>query len=178
MNRVAFPLNKSKLALILLGASVFVAGGFSMFHASAETASQSIIKSPALVHLAGLACIMFFGLCMIAALIKLLDASPALVLDDKGLTNNSGILGGSFIPWSEITGFQVTQIKGQRILYVLLRDPSCYLSTLTPLRRKLLKATLAIGPSPVAISSNLLSVNTEDLMESLNSRLSAFKKIA
>lgn len=178
MERVAFPLNKPKLVLILLGALVFVAGGYSMFHASAETASQSFIKSPALVHLAGLACMVFFGLCMIAGLTKLLDASPALILDNEGLTNNSGILRGGLIPWSEITGFQVHQMKGQRILYVLLKNPNSYLSTLTPLRRKLLKATLSIGPSPVAISSNLLSVNAEDLMEDLNARLTASLKQA
>jgi hypothetical protein len=178
MPQVTFSLNKAKVALIFFGAATFVAGGYSMFRAPAETASQSFLKSPELVHFAGLACVVFFGLCMIAALIKLLDASPALILDDQGLTNNSGILGSSFVPWSEITGFQVHQIKRQRILYVLLRDPSSYLSTLTPFKRRLLKATLSIGPSPIAISSNLLSVRTDDLMEDLNARLSAFRREA
>jgi len=80
MNRVAFPLNKFKLALLLLAAAAFVAGGYSMLHPSAETAWQSFIKSQAIIGI---------GI-NIPTAIRL--GRPATKPEDAGLPDLSSVL--------------------------------------------------------------------------------------
>ena len=81
------------------------------------THASSNSNNPMLMHGVGLAGAVFGALGIVVAVRKLLDTSPGLRLDEHGLTDNSSALAGGFVPWSEITGFQVQQIQRQRLLF-------------------------------------------------------------
>ena len=172
---IVIALSKSKLIAMTTGAAVAVAIGVWMLNQSAEEiAAHGIFKSPGLVHGISLVGIIFFGLCGIVGVLRLLDTSPGIRLDSGGLTDNSSPFSIGFVPWSEITGMEVRRIGSQRILYLLLKSPESVLAQARPWKRKVLKASLLLGPSPIAISSNVLSIGFDELRELINARLIMF----
>ncbi|OOG58317.1 hypothetical protein B0E48_06295 [Rhodanobacter sp. C03] len=180
MQRVTIPLSKSKLLFLLLVSCAFVVGGYWMFTMdAAEIESQSRFNSPLFVHGFGLAAIVFVGLAAVAVFRKLIDPSPGLVLDDRGLLDNSGAFSSGFIPWSDITGFEVRQISSrQRILFVLLKDPKKYIAKFKPIKRALLRANQSVAASPVAITSSSIAIGFDELVTLVNRYLSAYRQDA
>jgi hypothetical protein len=166
------PLSKRKLVLTAFGALMFVAAGVWMVRLDdAAIVAHGLFRSPLLFHGAGVLAIVFFGLILPLAVRKLFDGAPGLVADARGLTDNSSALSAGFIPWSDIAGFEEQTIVNQRILYVLLKDPAKYIAACGPVRRFLLRMNRRMGPSPVAISSNALTIGFDDLVAQLRERL-------
>jgi hypothetical protein len=129
-----------------------------------------------LVHGVGLAVMVFSVTAIVVALPKMFDSFPGLVIDDRSLTDNASVFGAGFIPWSDIAGIKVQEIKSQRVLYVLLKDPSSYIDTLNPVKRVLLKAVQYVAPSPVGISVSSLSIKFDDLVALVSARLGAYRQ--
>lgn len=173
---VSIASSRSKTLLLLVGACAFVAAGYWLFSLDAEVIeARRTFNSPALVRGLGIASMVFGGLAIFGLVRKLLDPSPGLVLDERGLTDNSTASSVGFIPWSEISGFQVGTTQGQRILYVLVREPERYIASASPFKRALLKVGQKVGPSPFGITSNTLKIGFDELVELANEHLSAHR---
>jgi hypothetical protein len=177
MQKIIVPLSKSKIMLLLVASVLFVIAGYWMFGLdAAEVESHRRFNSPLLVHGIGLASIVFGGLGVIAIARKLVDSSPGLVLDERGLTDNSSAFSAGLIPWPDITGFEIRQIQKQRILYVLLKDPDKYISRFGPVKQALLKANQRIAASPVAITSSSLSIGFDELVALIDGHFEASRR--
>lgn len=164
MQKIVIPLSKSKIVFLLAASVSFVLVGVWLFGMdAAEIASGRRFDNPIVVHGIGLVSMLFGGLCAFAIARKLIDPAPGLVLDARGLTDNTSALSAGFIPWSDIIGFEVRRIQRQRILYVLLDDPHAFVSKFGPIKRMLLKANMRMSSSPVAITSNALSISFDEL---------------
>jgi hypothetical protein len=165
METVVVPLGRSKM-LLLLGASLlFVFAGAWIFGLdAAEIAAQRRYNNPLIMHGAGMAAMMLGGLGAIVMVRKLVDRRPGLVLDAHGLTDNSSAVSAGLIPWRDIAGFEVHRIQGQRLLYVLLHDPDAYIARCGPIKRVLLRANQRIAASPIAITSNALSMDFDTVV--------------
>lgn len=172
---VAF--SKVKLLLLFTAGCGFVVGGYYMFNQSPdEIALQHSNFSPLFIHCVGAASVIFFGLCIIPVLCKLFDDQPGLVLNNRGLTENSNIFSVGFIPWSDIVDVEVHQISSSsRIIYILLSNPEKYVAACAPIKRVMLRLSEKIGPSPVAISSNALKISFNDLLSLLQSRIKEYR---
>ena len=158
------PFSKAKILLLSLAAAGFVALGCFLI----RKPDGSLLE-----HGFGVVSIVFFGIALLFALRKLFDFSPGLVLDARGLTDNSSVFPRGFIPWSDISGLSVQQIKNQRLLYVLLKNPDKYIASRGPIMRAALKAMESRILSPVAISSNTLAIGFDDMVQLINKYLLA-----
>ena len=70
-------LSKTKIVLLLLGASAFMAMGIWMLSLDdASIRSYRSFNEPVLIHGLGLVTIIFFGICGLFALRKLFDKKP------------------------------------------------------------------------------------------------------
>ncbi|MES1199699.1 MAG: STM3941 family protein, partial [Pseudomonadota bacterium] len=79
----------------------------------------------------------FAGLFIAAALLgalgaifitrKLFDKRPGLVLSAEGIVDNSSGVAAGLIPWSDIEAFNVAEIRGNKFIVVLVKDPEKYL---------------------------------------------------
>ena len=176
MQRVVIPLSKSKMVFLLLIACAFVALGWWMFaQDAAEIEAQRRFNSPLFVHGVGLFNMVCFGLVGALMLRKLFDPSPGLVVDDRGLTDNTSAFSAGFVPWSDITGFEVRQIQRQRVLYVRLKDPEKYIARFSPIRRKLFRASERLGASPVTLTSSSMAIGFDEMVKLVNQGLAGHR---
>ena len=160
---MSIPLSKSKLVLILAGAVGFVALGFWLYGFADRMRAPAFFE----VKFWSVACIVFFGLCGIVALLKLLDRAPGLVIDDAGLVDNSSGISAGRIPWSDIKGFAVSTIQKQRILTIEVHDPDKYVQRASPWMRPFVAANAKYFGSPVQISSNALKIDFDTLVQAI-----------
>ena len=179
MQKVVVPLSKSKMSFLLALSALFAIVGYWLFGMGA-TAIQSgrRYNEPWFVHAIGIASMVLGGLGATAIARKLIDPSPGLVLDARGLTDNTSAMSAGLIPWSDIAGFETRRIQNQRILYVLLNDPNAFVSKFGPIKRALFNANSRFGSSPVAITSTALSVDFDELATLVGRHLEAYRRRA
>ena len=157
-------LSKTKIVLILLVASAFVAAGIWMLSLDdASIQSQRRFNDPMYVHGLGLVSIVFFGICGLYALKKLFDKKPGLVFNNAGIVDNASSVSPGFIPWSEVVGAEICEIQKQKLLIIKVRDPQEYIARGNSLRRTLNKANYKMVGSPISISSHALAINSSEL---------------
>lgn len=99
--RSVIPLSKTRLALLLLGAIVFVVAGLCL-HGKHPCAVASIGFSSVLLTIIGVAAAFFFGACAGFYARMLLDNKPGIVFDERGLFDNSSFVAAGQILWADI----------------------------------------------------------------------------
>jgi hypothetical protein len=110
----------------------------------------------------GWAAAVFFGAGAVVTLVKLLDPRPRLVIDADGLLDRT--LGVGRILWSDIERAYLRSVEGFDFICLVVRDPSVYLDKLSPVRRKLAGANLALGFTQLNLSLAGLKARPEDLL--------------
>lgn len=156
--------SKKKIALLLLGAGVFVAIGIWMFSLNdARIQSGRGMNDPMLVHGLGLVAIVFFGIFGLVGLKKLFNNKPALILNKSGIVDNASAVSAGFIPWSEVVGTRIVDVQRQKMLVINVRDPEKYLARGSLLKQTLNKANYNMVGSPISISSVALAINFSEL---------------
>jgi hypothetical protein len=176
MPKVVIPLSKTKLVLLALAAALFVVMGWWLFQLdAAQIEAHRRYNSPLFVHGIGLVALGFGALGVVFLVRKLFDTAPGLVLDERGLTDNCSAAAAGFIPWQDITGFEVRQIYTQKLIYVMLKDPEAYLARLGGLRRGMHRANMGMAASPVAIVSSTLQIGFDELVDLLNRHFAAHR---
>ena len=157
--------SKSKtLLLIALGIAFVVMGVWLFTLDSAVIESMRRFNNPILIHGIGIVCIIFFGLATVAAIWRFFSSKPGLELSSDGI-NIFAMGPGTFIPWSDVSGFSVYEIHKQKMLVINLHDPNKYIETGGKIRRQIAKANYNLCGSPFAISSNALKINFRSLCE-------------
>jgi len=163
-------LSKTKLLLLITGALIFVALGIWMYQLDpAWIEAQRRFNSPVIVHGIGIVSVVFFGACCAAGIKKFLEKKPGLVLSAAGIEDNSSAVSAGLIPWSDIQGFGIHEIQKQRMLVIKLADPEKYIRAEGSMKQALNRMNTRICGSPIAISSNALKINFDELVSLCNS---------
>lgn len=170
---ISIPLSKGKLLLSALGAFAFVAIGF--WFVLAPPTTYSSFFGPAVTIIIGLIAILFFGGIAILVIGKLFDPRPGLIIDEQGLTDNSGGLSAGQILWADIEDFSVLQIQRQRLILILVKNPQDYIDRQrNGWKRKLMAMNYRQYGTPVSISTNGLRISFAELVEILKHHLATF----
>ena len=161
-------LSKKKIALAILGSSVFVAIGIwmlSLDEASIQSSRSFKLfwNNPMYVQGLGLLSIVLFGLLALFFFKKLFDKKPGLVFNNSGIVDNASAAAAGFIPWSEVMGADIFEMAQQKMLIIKVRDPKKYVERGNAVKRKLNQANYNMCGSPIAISANALKINFADL---------------
>ncbi len=156
-SEIKIPLNKSKLRLYVLGSIVFVIGGYLM-----------------LWNIMGVAAIVFFGATGIYGSIKLFDTKMGLKIDASGITDNTGAMSIGLIEWKDVSAIRTKQVMSTRFLFIDTINPEKYVKKAKNIaQKKLIQVNMNKYETPIAISSNSLSCNFQELE---NIVLTEFKK--
>ncbi|MFI9331076.1 STM3941 family protein [Kitasatospora sp. NPDC052868] len=152
-----YPSAKGRTLLMLLGAIAFVAVGAVLL------LQQDGVKNVVV----GAAAVLFFGLCAVLLLARLVQGRPELVLDSAGLEHvQLGRIG-----WAEIGAVRIRDIRvrnaHQRMIELLLHDPAGYLTRAPRLVRATASANRGLGYGPANISANTLPVGLEDVLAAM-----------
>jgi len=170
-DEVAIPLSKTKLLLMLAGSLAFVAIGL-WFVIAPPNFRNSYWAARAGV--AGAAGIVVFGLFAFFLARKLRDSRPGLVVSNRGFYDNASATPAGEVLWDDVTGFDVMQIQGQRMIVVLVKNPEEYIERQTSaFKRKLMSMNANMAGSPISISANSLQIGFDELLALLIARLDA-----
>ena len=157
-DETAVPLSKIKIVLTVLVAAAAVALGVWMLGLT-DTETGARRYPPFFVHGIGIFCTLLFGTIGILRVKKLFDTRPGLLLSGAGIADWSTGWSIGFVPWSDITGFQVKQIKLNRIVVVKLSDPEKYSAAGNWVRR-----IFCTSKDSISISSNTLSISFDEMV--------------
>ncbi|MGB4811592.1 MAG: STM3941 family protein [Methylophilaceae bacterium] len=171
--------SKIKLVLLTIASGVFVALGYWLYTLSdVEIATLHRYNNPLFVHGLGLVCMLFFAICGVIGIKKLLEDKPGLIFNRKGIIDNASAVSAGLIPWSDILGFEVMKINHQKIIIVKLINPESYMDANDPIKKWLIKVSHKMNGSPIAFSSNSLKINADAIIALCNEYLNKYGKIA
>lgn len=171
---VEIALSRTKTVVILLLGLAFVAVGVALIlnapkitasfpRVALPSAGRILHLGPALVQVVGGVSIAFFGYVAAFSARRLANPTPGLVLDARGLTDNTSAVAAGFIPWADVADVKTGGLAGQPFLYVVLRDPDAFLRSVSPVRRFFLDQNRKLGPSPVALTSASLDADFDEM---------------
>src|SRR5207244_7221356 len=84
-------------------------------------------------------CIPFSIIVGALAFSRLCSKKPALVIDEKGITDNASWIAAGFVPWDDITGAGIAKFRRKQFLGIAVRNPEQYLAKAGRLKRMLMK---------------------------------------
>ncbi len=117
--------------------------------------------------LIGWLCIGFFFLGTLICLWAIFDSRPRLILDEDGVIDR--YLGVGKIFWKDIKGLSViTAYKNDFVCLQMDEDSNQrYLSNLSPIKRKLLTANVALGWPPLNLDLSGIKGSTEEIFQAI-----------
>lgn len=159
--QVEIPLSKFKIVLMLIGALTFVSIGL-WFVINPPTLK---FRNPATIASAGYASIVFFGICALLLIRKLFDDNPGLIIDNKGLIDNSSGLSTGYISWSDIENISVIKIHRQKLILLHVKNPQEFITNQKSLfKRKNMELSTKMYGTPLSITANGLKTTFDNLL--------------
>ncbi|MDO5615679.1 MAG: STM3941 family protein, partial [Cruoricaptor ignavus] len=161
MKQIEIPLSKKKLILTLMGSIVFVILGF-WFLLNPPKGNTTF------AFIMGIFAVLFFGSTAIISLRKIFDRKVGLIINEKGIIDNSSGVSAGLIRWDEIQNIKTVQVTGQKFLILMINNPEKYLNKVTnPLKRNLMNLNHKTYGSPIGISANSLQISFNKLHQLL-----------
>ncbi|WP_330442875.1 STM3941 family protein [Flavobacterium sp. C4GT6] len=152
--------NKVRIIILLLMALLFVIA--SIFIISYPIKIPSLLK-----YLAGILGILFFGAVFITMILKLARNKPAIIVDDKGLTDNASGVSAGLIEWSDILGIEITSVTNQLFISIYVRDPEKYMQNTGLFKKWMMKMNQSIQGTNINIPKTTLGDDFDELYKLL-----------
>src|SRR5699024_9318838 len=142
---IAYP-KKGRMFLLGIGAILFILIGlvflFITFDGEVNWAYRMI----------GLICILFFGMCFVFIVKQLFSKKPALLIDEKGITDWSSAIQVGLIEWEEIEDTRLIVYSGQKFLAIYTYDKELIINRTHGFRKIAYKMNKALIDSQVNIA--------------------------
>ncbi|RIV35988.1 hypothetical protein D2V08_03315 [Flagellimonas lutimaris] len=162
-DKIEVQLSKTKILLLLIGAIAFVVLGI-LFIINPEPFESSRFNNPEMIRIAGIASVVFFGLCVLFIAKKLFDKKVGLTIDQYGITDNSNATSVGLIAWDDITDIMAVQVASTKILLLKTDKPDKYIEQVkNGISKRAMKANHEIYGSPLTIISSSLKIKYDDL---------------
>lgn len=163
MTEIKIPYSRTKIGLVFLGAMSFVAIG--IFTILSEDGLTSIVyrsefmnKSMAIIGL------IFFGTIAFTVPFFVLKKHPAIIINDKGITDHSNLSSIGLIDWSDIKGIRIEKVEKTSFILIDTDKPEKYIGKAkSSFKRKLLKANNKKYGTPLSIATPIAGVKFKDL---------------
>jgi hypothetical protein len=167
MQPISIPLSKTKIIILVTGALLFVAGGCWLL-VKAPTINSPVVPNANIIRTVGVVAILFFGLCAVYGTRKLFSTQPGFVIDDFGITDNSGGISVGAIPWSDISNINFVMAQRQKFIMIYVNNPEEYIKSQSSfIKRKVMQMNHKLYGSPLAISANSLKTSFGQLFNLL-----------
>ena len=161
-NELVIPVSRMKLVGIFLGASAFVALGVILM--MIETRRGLFGKFIGLVTVA------FFGAVAVSVLYRMLRPEPAVIINSRGIVDNSSGTSIGFIAWDDIAEVREYRYQNQTFLGIMPKDLDRVLAKLPKWKRAAIRANLGLGAAPINIPQVVLGVKVSDLVREIELR--------
>ncbi len=178
--QIEIPLSKLKMTLLLVGTFAFTLLGFFLIFLDPESINYSSrhswIMRPIPRFLAGLFFVIFFGFTLIMMMIRLFNKNPGLIINEKGIYDNSSAFALGFIPWKDIKDIKIVNINNGKFILIVVRNPTEYLNKTTQwLKLRVLKMNYRYHGTPICLSANSLQMEATNLCSLLGEKRNEYK---
>lgn len=173
MTRIEIPLSKTKLLISVGSASLFVVLGFYIILKGAHSQEDF---NPLLVQGMGFVSVVFFGAIAIFGSKKIFDRTPGLIVDDKGVTDNSSGVCVGLIGWKDIAGISKYEVMSTKFLLIHVYNPEKYLVKANKTKARIMKANMKMAGTPLTISSTALQCDFTELTKSVTDAFEEYQR--
>ncbi|TXE14915.1 hypothetical protein ES692_17615 [Psychroserpens burtonensis] len=173
MNKeIIIPLSKTKILLLFIGAMAFVIFGIWFLNDPEKFANTSYRpRSSDFIQIVGIVAVIFFGICGMFAFKKLFDKKNGLVINDKGIIDNSSGTSVGLIKWSDIIGIGIAQVHSQKFIMLEVSNPEYYIGLKkNKIGKMAMRANYDKYGSPISISANSLKTNFTELQSMIEKK--------
>ena len=162
-----------KLYPMLLGALGFVALGFFIL------GWRETLLPIRLYHAgAAVLAIVFFGLCALVILARILRHSPVVLLSHQGITDQTSPFAIGFVSWEEIAFLSIYTIEKQPMLGLHLKDPDSIMARVGRAKAGYMKLNRRMGFAPMNIPQILMPIPLEELAELIRTRYGVRRELS
>lgn len=93
---------------------------------------------------------------------------PALIINEKGIIDQSTYIAPGLIKWEEIQSIDFVQFSGQTYLGIFTKDPDLVVNRSNSLKKMLNRINKGLLPSQVNIPVKILDCSVEELVEKVS----------
>lgn len=167
--------SNKKFLLLLAGSLLFIILGI-LFIIMPDAFITFLIKNTLFIQFIGVVAMLFFGSIMISMVRKrLLDKNMGIIVNEKGIMDNSSLVGVGLIKWEDIVSIEKSNVRSTNFLLINVKNPETYINTATGIKSKLLNANYKSYGTPISISSNFISCSFPELEEIILSGFENYK---
>lgn len=170
---IVIGLSKGKIILLTLGSFGFVALGFWLLDIASSQTRYNEFK----VIITAIASIAFFGMCGIYGLIKIFDNKPGIIINQRGILDNSSAVSGQLIKWENVLAIEDIDIQGTRILLIHVDNMEEVLAIATPWKRFWMKLSIKWYGTPISLSSSSLKCSFDELKNIIEKQIEQNTKV-
>ena len=100
---------------------------------------------------------------------RFFTSKPGLLFSQDGFTDNASGTAVGFVPWNEVVGVQRQKVKGQKLVTVIVRDPSKYWKQGGVYKRVSNWLSQKMFGSPIVIPTTALAANAKQIEKLIES---------
>lgn len=105
---------------------------------------------------------------------RLTSSKPILIISEEGIVDRSSLVGVGLIRWQEIIGVEPFFVGSQLFITVRTTDPEAVVARQrSPIKRWILRMSDRKGWGVAVITTNMLPVPAEDVLQAIRERLPA-----
>ena len=127
--------------------------------------------------------IILFGWCLFYSLKRLFTAGVVLIVDEKGITDNSSAIAVGFIGWLDIEDIYIADNRvhnkyGSKIKFIEIKvkDNEKYLGKLSFFKKKMLRLNILSGTEVICINLVGTGVKPNNLLVDMKTLFELYKK--
>ncbi len=129
---------------------------------------SSVVEEIQLIRIVGIITVLFFGGCFIWILKKIFDSKVGLLIDEKGIIDNSSGVSIGFIPWKDIIGIETARVYSTKFIILFTGVPEKYIEKgKNLLHKKAMQANYKMVGSPLSINTQSLKIKHKELEQLL-----------
>ncbi|WP_179337641.1 STM3941 family protein [Winogradskyella ludwigii] len=181
MEDIIIRFSKTKLVLMLIGCLAFIVGGIYMIIDPNKSTNSRY--SEEFLFFIGLLSILFFGLCLIFIAKKVFTRKAGLIINDKGIIDNSNGTSIGLIEWNDITGVETIKVSAPvydyffsvsspKMLLIKTSKPEKYIEhSKNMISKEAMKANNRMYGTPLTIIAHTLKINSSKLEKIISEQL-------
>lgn len=161
--KIEIPLSKKKLILFFFIGLFFIIIGYIGI-IKPENFISPFFRNSEIIRIISIAGVLFFGIGIIYILWKLFDKKPGLIIDQKGIIDNSNATSVGLIEWSDINRIEKKQVMSTEFLILHINQPEKYIQRVKNIiLKKAIEMNVKKYGSPISITCTSLEITIKEL---------------
>lgn len=111
---------------------------------------------------------LFFGYCSFYIIKRAISGKDILIVDEKGITDNSSALAFGFIPWTDIDDIYIDSDMGNQFIELVINNEEYYLQKLSGIKKQAILTNKKMGHQVVCITLNSSGISPKALLPKIH----------